>query len=244
MSTPTERIRELKTGAKNQRDRGARGYPRALSMLTEAIAIAQEDLDRSTGAERRVQLATELSDCFGMVGGVERRWADESEADERTQHLKAAIRAYDSGFAFESDAQYGIVDSYNRLNRLLVRVLVRPDAVASDDVVVIDPEIPALNLRREFEKAADFIRQQLTGARRGNYWALADLALVEVLLGRSPAAVAYADFVSLSPPDFAYVSALAGLRPLAELPIPIPSVARSLKEAVALLEDQLGRLRS
>jgi hypothetical protein len=241
MSTPIERIRELKTGAKNLRDRGARGYPRALSMLTEAIAIARDDLDRSTGAERRAQLANELSDCFGMVGGVERRWGDESEADERTLHLKAAIRAYDSGFAFESDSQYGIVDSYNRLNRLLVRLLVRPDALAADDVVVIDPEIPAVNLRREFEKASDFIRQQLTSVRRGNYWALADLALVEVLLGRSPAAVAYADFIALSPPDFAYVSALAGLLPLAKLPIPS---APSLGEAVALLEDRLGRLRS
>ena len=241
MSTPIERIRELKTGAKNQRDRGARGYPRALSMLAEAIAIARDDLDTSTGAERRAQLATELSDCFGLVGGVERRWADESEADERKLHLKASILAYDSGFAFESDSQYGIVDSYNRLNRLLVRLLVRPDALAADETVVIDPEIPAVNLRREFEKALDFIRKQLTGARRGNYWALADLALVEVLLDRSPAVVAYADFIATSPPDFAYVSALAGLRPLAKLPIPS---APSLAEAVALLEDRLNRLRS
>jgi hypothetical protein len=241
MPTPIERIRELKTGAKNQRDRGAKGYPRALSMLAEAIAIARADLENSTSGERRAQLATELSDCFGMVGGVERRWAYESEGDERALHLKAAIRAYDNGFTFESNSEYGIADSYNRLNRLLVRLLIRPDALYSDDVVILDPEIPAVNLRREFEEASIFIREQLTGTRRGNYWALADLGLVEVLLGRSPAAVAYADFIALSPPDFAYVSALAGLRPLAKLPIP---TAPFLQKAVALLQDRLDRLRS
>jgi hypothetical protein len=66
MPTPIERIRELKTGAKNQRDRGVKGYPRALSMLKEAIAIAQADLGESTVAERRSQLASELSDCYGI----------------------------------------------------------------------------------------------------------------------------------------------------------------------------------
>jgi hypothetical protein len=241
MPTPIERIRELKTGAKNQRDRGAKGYPRALSMLKEAISIAQADLDVSTVAERRSQLASELSDCYGLVGGVERRWADESKDDERVLHLKASIRAYDDGFKFESDPQYGIIDSYNRLNRVLVRLLLRPDALAADDAAVFDPDIPPVNLRHELEQTSDVIRRQLAGSRRGNYWALADLALVEVLLDRSPATVAYADFIALSPPDFAYVSALAGLSPLAKLPIPSAS---SVGEAVALLEDRLNRLRS
>jgi hypothetical protein len=241
MPTPIESIRELKTGAKNQRDRGAKGYPRALSMLKEAIAIAQADLDESTVAERRSQLASELSDCYGLVGGVERRWADEFDDDERVLHLKASVRAYDDGFKFESDGRYGIVDSYNLLNRLLVRLLLRPDALAADDAVVLDPDIPPVNLRRELERASDVIREQLAGPRRGNYWALADLALIEVLLGRSPATVAYADFIALSPPDFAYVSALAGLSPLAKLPIPS---APSVSEATALLNDLLKRLRS
>jgi len=98
-----------------------------------------------------------------------------------------------------------------------------------------------VNLRHELEQTSDVIRRQLAGSRRGNYWALADLALVEVLLDRSPATVAYADFIALSPPDFAYVSALAGLSPLAKLPIPSAS---SVGEAVALLEDRLNRLRS
>jgi hypothetical protein len=241
MPTSIERIRELKTGAKNQRDRGVKGYPRALSMLKEAIAIAQADLGESTVAERRSQLASELSDCYGLLGGVERRWADEFQGDESVPHLKASIRAYDDGFKFESDPEFGIVDSYNRLNRLLVRLLLRPAALDAVDSVVLDPDIPPVNLRGEFEQTSEVIRRQIAGPRRGNYWALADLSLVEVLLGRSQPAAAYADFIALSPPDFAYISALAGLRPLVELPIPS---AQSVRAAVALLEDRLKRLRS
>jgi hypothetical protein len=241
MPTQIERIRDLKTGAKNQRDRGTKGYPRALSMLRDAIAIARADLDESSVAELRTQLATELSDCFGLVGGVERRWADESAGEERALHLKASIRAYDDGFKFESDPQYGIVNSYNLVNRLLIRLLLSPGALVADDAVVLDPNIPPVKLAHELEQAWVTIRQQLAGPRRGDYWALADLALLEVLLGRSSGAVAYADFIGLSPPHFAYASALASLRPLAELPVPS---APSLREAVALLESRLQRLRS
>jgi hypothetical protein len=241
MPTPIERIRELKTGAKNQRDRGVRGYPRALSMLKEATSIAKAELGQSTVAEHRSQLATELCDCYGLVGGVQRRWAAECKVDESAEHLKDSIRAYDDGFIFESNPEYGIVDSYNRLNRLLVRLLLRPDVLDVDDAVVLDPGIPPVNLRHEFEQTSSVIRSQIAGPRRSNYWALADLALVEVLLGRRQPAAAYADFIALSPPDFAYISALAGLRPLAELPIPI---AQSLREAVALLEDRLKRLQT
>jgi hypothetical protein len=240
MPTSIERIRELKTGAKNQRDRGLKGYPRALSILKEATAIAQAELDPSTVAEHRSQLASELCDCYGLVGGVERRWAEEFNGDESVPHLKASIRAYDDGFNFESNPQYGIADSYNRLNRLLVRLLLRPDALDAVDAVVLDPDIPPVNLRDEFERTSDVIRLQIEVLHRSNYWAFADLALVEVLLGRRQPAAAYADFIALSPPDFAYFGVLTGLRPLAELPIPS---ARSFREAVALLEDRLKRLR-
>jgi hypothetical protein len=241
MPTSIERIRELKTGSKIQRDRGLKGYPRALSMLKEAIAIARADLDESTVAEDRSQWASELSDCYALVGGVERRWAGEFKGDESVSHLKASISAYDDGFKFESTAEYGIVDSYNRLNRLLVRLLLRPDALDAVDAIVLDPDIPRVNLRDEFEQTSDVIRRQIAGPRSDNYWTLADLALVEVLLSRSQPAAAYANFMALSPPDFAFSGALAGLRPLAELPIPS---AQSLREAVALLEDRLKRLRS
>lgn len=241
MSTQIERIRELKTGAKNQRDRGIRGYPRALSMLGNAVAIAREELERATVAERRVQAAIELSDCFGLIGGVQRRWADDSGGDERAAHLKLAVRAYDEGFEFESDPRYAMADSYNLVNRLLVRLLLAPASLAGEEPVVLDADIAPLELASELDKAAATVRHQLTGSRRGDYWALADLALLEVLAGRSVPAVAYAEFLGSGPPDFAYASVLACLHPLAGLPL---ASAPALRDAVTLLEGRLRRLRS
>lgn len=241
MPTQIDRIRDLKTGAKNQRDRGIKGYPRALSMLQEAITIAKAELAGCTMAEYCAQLAAELSDCFGLIGGVERRWADESTDGERARHLKSSIRAYDAGHTYESDPRYGIVNSYNLVNRLVIRLLLWPAALAGDSSAVLDPEIGPLNLAGELDRASAIIRQQLAGTRRGDFWALADLALIEVLLGRRSAAAAYAEFIELSPPEFAYTSALAALRPLAELPMPS---ATALRDAMALLEGRLQKLRS
>jgi len=238
MSTPIDHIRELKTGAKNQRDRGLEGYPSALEMLGDAIELARKELASSTVAERRIAMATELSDCFGLVGGVQRRWADEADGGARDQHLTEAASAYDQGFVYESDPGFGIVNSYNLVNRLVVRVLLAPQALASEAAMQL-PGIAPLKLREELGNAATTVRRQLAGPRRGDYWALVDLALLDVLSGRVAARVAYADFLALSPPDFAYESALGGLRPLAELPI---GVAPELKAAVALLQARLDEL--
>ena len=100
---------------------------------------------------------------------------------------------------------------------------------------------PPVDLTGKLDEAAAEIRKQLAGPRHGDYWAIANLALIDVILGRSPAAVAYGDFFGASPPDFAYVSAIGALRPLAELPMPR---ATALGEAMNLLEDRLKRLRS
>ena len=191
--------------------------------------------------ENRTELAKELSDCYGLIGGVERRWGEMSEGEGRAEHWKASIRAYDQGFKFESDPEFGIVDSYNLVNRLLVRLMLCPDAMNAHAPVALDPAIPPVNLVVELEKASAVIRKQLAGPRLDDFWALADLALIEVLAGQSTPTAAYADFIGKSPPDFAYVSSLAGLRPLAELPLPSAS---SLRGAVELLDGQLQQLRS
>ena len=174
------------------------------------------------------------------MGGVHRRCADEATGEERIEQLKASIRAYDKGHRYESP-EYGIVDSYNLVNRLLVRVLVAPEALTMDADRVLDPDIDPVNLPRDIERAAATVREQLTGPRRGNYWAMADLALLELLLGRRTASAVYADFLGASPPDFALTSAIAALKQLADLKIP---VAPALGDAVKVLEDRLEFLRA
>jgi hypothetical protein len=236
---PLERIRELKTSAKNQRDRGIKGYPRALASLREAISLARETLQAPL-SEQAAQGAAELCDCFGLTGGIERRWADELQGEERISHLKLAANAYDDGHRFESDPRYGIANSYNLVNRLIVRLLLAPQALDADEPLQLDG-IAQLHLATEFERAAAAIREQVAGPRRSDYWAWADLGMIEVLTLRSPPETAYAQFLALGPPDFAYVSALAALRPLAALDI---AGGPALKAAVSLLESRLTRLRT
>ncbi|MDM0029469.1 hypothetical protein [Variovorax saccharolyticus] len=239
MTPELERIRELKTSAKNQRDRGIKGYPRALASLREAIALGEEAVQAPL-PELAARSAAELCDCFGLTGGIERRWADELEGEDRIAHLKLAVLAYDAGHGYESDPRYGISNSYNLVNRLIARLLLAPEALQADQPLALDG-IAALHLATEFDRAAAVIREQVAGPRRGDYWAWADLAMIEVLLLRSAPEAAYAQFLGLGPPDFAYVSALAGLRPLAALDI---GSASALKAAVDLLEAQLLRLRA
>lgn len=240
MSTPLERIRELKTSAKNQRDRGARGFPSALSLLREAISLAESELATTSVPERRQQAAAELSDCHGLVGGVERRWADALSGDEQREHLLRSVRAYDQGFVYEGDPQWGIVNSYSLVNRLVLRLLLAPTALGSAEPLMLGDGIAPLVLDEQLEAAARTVRQQIAGPRHGDVWALADLALLEVLLGRLGASAAYRGFLALPPPDFACASALGGLRPLAALPI---GVAPQLQAAASMLQARLDQLR-
>jgi hypothetical protein len=181
-------------------------------------------------------MASELADCYGLLGGVQRRWAlDPKFPAERAEHLKESVFSYDKGYQFESDNEFGLKNSYNMLNRLISRILYYGHISPKQ----IDPEISSLDMTKELEEVEKSIREQVAGPRRGDVWALADLAMVELLLGVSEPAAAYASFNTLSPPDYAYSSVLSGLQPLAKLELPN---ADRLNEAVLLLEERLTKL--
>lgn len=230
MKPLTEQILDLKTEAKNQRDRGLRGYGRALARLDEAIALAHEGLAKTSVTEAVIQLTKELADCHGIVGGVERRWGIEGEETQRLRHLTLSCVAYDKGYGYEWDGPHGTPATYNLVNRLTGRLLIRPDLLEIDLVVDLENGVPPMNVRRELFKAIELTEKQL--ANKGNFWAEADLALMRVLTSQAEAETAYAPFLALSPPDYAFGSALDGLRPLASSEI---STARSLDRAIGLL---------
>jgi len=223
MADTLQAVRELKVRAKNERD--FEDYEQALGTLDEAIRLLDSSEARIT--EPRSRLDSELADCWGMKGGVQRRWA-RSSSGERSEHLRQAILAYDEGYKHEGES-----NSYNMVNRLLTRVMAGPG-------VETDPTIPRLDLRAELEKCEGRIRPQLASHRRGDYWALADLALLDLLLSRGDAGSAYAGFIAQSPPAFAYQSVLSVLEELSESPDgDHPEVGR----AVQLLREQLRRLQ-
>lgn len=228
-------IRDLKLQAKNQRDRGFAGYPRAVKRATEAIAQLEQAMAQTSVPEARLPLAKELADCHGLVGGVERRWALEGPAQERESHLIRSVAEYDSGHCYESDPQYGIINSYNLVNRLTSRILLHPDILTSAGLFDLGHGLRPIDLPLELQTAVTAIREQLAGPRKGDYWAMADLGLLEVLLDLAPPRVAYASFLSVRHEVFTIASVLDGLQPLADLPI---KVAPALQEAARLVRDQ------
>jgi hypothetical protein len=238
METLLQTIRELKTKAKNRRDLGR--YDSAETILGEAISLAQEGLLSSTSTDWKSQLASELSDCYGLLGGIYRRWGLESKTEEeRTLHLKKSVDEYQKGYDLEKTDEYNIVNSYNMVNRLVSHILLEPDLSST---LATNPQGSGpLTVRQALQNAEKDIRDQLKEKRRGDIWALADLALVRLLLDEDDPVPAYAEFISKSPPDYAYESQLSTLRPLAELELP---VTNKLRWAVQLLEGKLKQLQA
>lgn len=233
MKPLNEQILDLKNEAKNQRARGLKGYARALARLTAAIELVEQGLDGTSVAVAIRELTKDLADCYGMIGGVERRWALEGEPAEEMLHLARSCAAYDEGHRHEWDPQHGTPASYNLVNRLTGRLLIRPDLLGLDEAVDLGGELGRLNLPQELTKARTLINDML--ANKGNFWVEADLALLEVLMGRADASTAYATFISLKPPGYAFSSVLDGLHPLVLKQV---ATKPGIQAAIELLESR------
>jgi hypothetical protein len=218
-------INDLKTKAKNRRDTGR--FDRAMKMVMQAAALAEEAFASSSGAERR-DLATQLSDVYGIAGGIARRQAFATEhGSERDDFLEESVRLYDQGYEFEQ-AEYGVVNSYNLVNRIVARVVARPEALDSAEPVGADAE----PLHEMIRHARDVVADQILDLRRSDPWALADQALLDVLETPSADATsAYGPLHRMSPPDYLYESALDTLRSLVEaIGATRPELSRAIKD--------------
>jgi Tetratricopeptide Repeats-Sensor len=237
-------VRDLKTKAKNRRDLGLRGYPSAIATLEQAIAQLLREFEATSRHGWRSQLASELADCYGILGGIRRRWGLELEPmdhQQRLEQLAASIEAYDRGYRLESDEEFEILASYNLVNRLVIRIFYDPRALSDPSAAVSPPGVEALDVRKELQDAEVILGKQVSLERRGDVWALADLALVELLLdNRRDAMSIYAAFNAASPPAYAYDSALSTLKELSALDLP---KAERLRNATRLLENWLDRTR-
>jgi hypothetical protein len=229
MTTISDEIRSLKTQAKNRRD--LRRYDSAVHILERAITLAT---NRLANGELRNQMAEELADCNGLLGGVQRRWSLESDGDTRRLHLVESIRAYDAAWDIES-GDYGVVSSYGLVNRLISRLLLAPDSLFEEGVTDFGPDVRPLAVRVQLQEASQRIEAQLARMGTDDYWSAADLALVNVLIQKEPAQSAYSGFLEKSPPAYAFKSVLDVLRPLAHLPW---KMADTFGELTAYIEER------
>lgn len=218
-----EEVRSLKASAKSARDDD--DWEGAIADLEEAL----DHLNRmaATSTPMPSWLASELADTYGMIGGIQKRWGLLLDGGERQHHLKASLEAYDEGFRYEQDLQPNDANTYNRINRLVGRVLLDPHVLQQDGDA-------AAGLAEELRKAEEILLEQIGLARQKDPWAHADLGTVQLLLDSPDALSTLRALDRLRPQAFVYDSALTTLDSLSE-------VASDLRPNLAQAVAQLRR---
>ena len=147
---------------------GTKDYSESIIFLNEAIDLLLRELRRVEGLGANdgdadditpTELASELADCYGMLGGVYRRAED----------LDKSLESYDAGSGYEKSEKYGVENSYNMTNAIVVRILRDPQSLQS--------------LRDKIKEAIRLVENQVEGKRKGQWWAWSDLGELRLLSG-------------------------------------------------------------
>lgn len=126
-------------------------------------------------SEGEIAVAEQLADFWGIRGGLYRSRG--SALPDGSGDLETAIQAYDRGAVYELSERFGLLNSYNTVNRLVLRIIRQPDILEAEEAVPGDTKRMADLL----EDAAKLIEAQLDKGRTDVAWALADLAMIELL---------------------------------------------------------------
>lgn len=221
-----DQVRALKASAKSARD--DQQWDDAIGYLRRAISLM-----RARMAETLPQpswLAPELADTYGLMGGIEKRWGLPLEGQERQRHLEASVAAYDEGFKYEKDLQRNKENTYNRVNRLVGRVLLDPGVLEKD-------EGARSGFSGELREAEEILSRQIGSVRQKDPWAYCDLGTMRLLRGDPDALFTYRRLEKLHPAAFVYESTLATLEPLCKV---AADLRPDLVQAVALVERSAG----
>jgi len=171
---------DLKRRSRTMRDQG--NYGAAEDLLREAISLLNDPIRLSlelpsgipASAEVR-EMATQLADCWGSLGGVLRRKADDfqnaGKNNESSLSLRVALTAYQNGATLEQNDQLRIANLYNLIQQIIVSILASPEVLTST------------RIRNDLQNAQKLIDRQIATSRCGDPWAYSDLGLVELLIG-------------------------------------------------------------
>lgn len=228
MDEDLDEVLALKASAKSARD--DQDWDGAIGDLQEAISILSA---RKSPAPSPLPswLAAELADTYGLMGGIERRWGLLPGGQERERHLRDSVAAYDEGFAYEKGLPPNEANTYNRVNRLVGRVLLNPDVL--EETGRADPDFLG-----ELGQAEEILIKQIESVRQKDPWAYCDLGTIRLLLGKPDALLTFKELDRLRPPAFVYESTLATLRPLYEV---AADLRPDLGQAVTEVRSSAGR---
>jgi hypothetical protein len=218
-----DQVLALKASAKSARDDN--DWDGALSDLHEAIDVLQDLADASQPPPS--WLASELADTYGLIGGIHKRWGLLLDGEQRQRHLAESMAAYDKGFMYERELQPNDANTYNRVNRLVSRVLL-------DKLVLLRDVAGGSQMVEELREAEEILVQEIGTARQKDPWAYCDLGTIRLLRGKPDALPTLHELDRLRPPSFVYESTLATLQPLCE-------VASDLRPDLAQAITQLQR---
>jgi tetratricopeptide (TPR) repeat protein len=234
MAEIIDEARRLKASARSESERGQ--YEAAARILRDAIEALEAALARVGGGgggdarspapaeAEEGRLAAELADLYGMLGGASRKQGD----------LARAAAAYDRGFRYESDPRYGIVNTYNTLNRLVTRILMRPDSLVDPETLRGVSELEFVDVPAALAELQPELERDVAGVRVNDFWAAGDLAFTRALNGDEQGALrAVRGFASCSPPPptSAYASYAAWIGTVAELDTPRKEVLCKVKQS-------------
>lgn len=225
-----DEVHSHKAAARQRRDAG--DWAGADDDLQSVRTLAQAALTRA-GPRHRGQVEAQLADLNGMIGGNQRRWGLDSSGSKRRRHLIASVDAYDEGFAFEERLGGRSSSTYNRINRLIGRVLLDPSVLTADR-----SDDAAIDVETELEEAERLVREQIESMRQRDPWSYCDLATVRLLRGSPDALAANQSLFRLAPRAFVYESHLATLEPLADA---ASDIRPELAEAVTLVRKAAER---
>jgi hypothetical protein len=205
-------IKELKTTAKSKRD--SNEFKEAEEVINTAIKKIDTVLAKkaSFSEEKTNKLTFELADCYGILGGIYRRWGyyEKNNPELQKEKFKFSYKAYDDGYKFEKAS--GSPNSYNMLNRLVSRIFFQPEWLQAKSEESPDKKY----LINELELAEKEVQSQID-EERTDVWALADFGMIRVLLNKPKPEEAFKRFVDEAPPSYAYTILLDTLNPLSEL---------------------------
>jgi tetratricopeptide (TPR) repeat protein len=175
-------------------------------LSTSALAVGLEHVTEAAKPLR--ELASQLADCLGMLGGNYKR----------LKLFEEARHCFERGRAYEESPTLGVMSSYNLVNEITLAIEVGHVALASR--------------HSQIQSAIEVLSRQVRGERRNDRWAWADLAQCQLLLGDQAAALqSYARARDLGDES----SAQSVIGSLNQLGAAVPALGPQIAAAVATL---------
>ena len=205
----------------SERGEAFNAFEQALESLDPAIQLLTEAMEDTEDQSALLQkLAIQLADCYGMKGGLYRRLAryDKSMLDE-------SIKMYDIGCEIELNKTYGVSNSYNLTNSIVVRILKDPNNLLSQ--------------REKILEAIQIVRKQVEAERKYEWWAWSDLGELNLLAGRTEEFIpAYEKFKLAGARAQDYDSTINVLRELAQA---LHETAPAISEGILVTVTYLNK---